>query len=408
MEVSTPKSTPFVFFVSNPSRRRASSKSCLLVHCCCVSSGIDRSDNAPSCRCSTSFTAPLQLSSLPASLPLTGVLVLAGVVDRATARCLPLQPLYLQVRRFCWSSAACWCNGGSPTLANGATHSRRYHRATAPSRCDLCVSSSARWSPHWLAVAPGVVAYELEPPSAASASLVSRRLRCWSAAAVGRSRLHVVAALDKDDDVTPNDVFLHVHTKDHDGAELVRRHAKECQATLDQSIDENQLYYDAVGDCPKRCVYGLGSHGRRKRRYADPDASTSRVPMVQRSKFDAIVQRLVQFEAFVQSQLGMRMDFEVSTSQAPPATTTTATTTTSGASPASWDRSSSFTGSSNTTMMIRTSRIGWMRSTLVTRMLYHPLKDVVGGARHQRKLAVAFAFRKTLLKQIAIESYDVR
>ncbi|KAK9140119.1 hypothetical protein Scep_009800 [Stephania cephalantha] len=45
---------------------------------------------------------------------------------------------------------------------------------------------------------------------------------------------------DEDDEVTPNDVFLHVHTKDHDGvtfidnisarfhAELVRRREKHC------------------------------------------------------------------------------------------------------------------------------------------------------------------------------------
>ncbi|KAK9158449.1 hypothetical protein Scep_005023 [Stephania cephalantha] len=40
--------------------------------------------------------------------------------------------------------------------------------------------------------------------------------------------------------------------------------------------------------------------------------------MVRRSEFDAVVQRLAQFEAFVQSQLGMRMDFGANTSQAPP------------------------------------------------------------------------------------------
>ncbi|KAK9163055.1 hypothetical protein Syun_003957 [Stephania yunnanensis] len=35
--------------------------------------------------------------------------------------------------------------------------------------------------------------------------------------------------------------------------------------------------------------------------------------MVRHSKFDAVIQRLAQFEAFVQSQLGMRMDFKMST-----------------------------------------------------------------------------------------------
>ncbi|KAK9083336.1 hypothetical protein Scep_029807 [Stephania cephalantha] len=44
----------------------------------------------------------------------------------------------------------------------------------------------------------------------------------------------------------------------------------------------------------------------------------SQEPMVQRSELDAVVQRLVQSEAFVQSQLGMRMDFSASTFQSPP------------------------------------------------------------------------------------------
>ncbi|KAK9101130.1 hypothetical protein Scep_024560 [Stephania cephalantha] len=104
-----------------------------------------------------------------------------------------------------------------------------------------------------------------------------------------------ILALDKDEDdeVTPNDVFLHVHTKDHDGvtfidsrsrvAKLVRRREEHTQATPDQPIDEEQLYYDAAGVCPKGRVYGLGSLARKTRRYADPGASTSPEPMVRRS-----------------------------------------------------------------------------------------------------------------------------
>ncbi|KAK9121278.1 hypothetical protein Syun_018895 [Stephania yunnanensis] len=122
---------------------------------------------------------------------------------------------------------------------------------------------------------------------------------------------------DEDDEVTPNDVSLHVHTKDLDGAELMRRREEHTRATLDQQIDEKQLYYDAVGECLKGYVYGLGSLVKRKSRYEDPSASTSRDPMVRRSKLDAVVQRLAQFEAFVHSQLGMRMDFGASTFQAP-------------------------------------------------------------------------------------------
>ncbi|KAK9104944.1 hypothetical protein Scep_021788 [Stephania cephalantha] len=111
-------------------------------------------------------------------------------------------------------------------------------------------------------------------------------------------------------EVTPNDVFLHVHTKDHDGvdsrsvqfhAKLVRRREEHTQATPNQPIDEKQLYYDAAGVCLKGRVCGLGSFARKKRRYAYP-----------------VVQRLAQFEAFVQSQLGMSIDFGANTSQAPP------------------------------------------------------------------------------------------
>ncbi|KAK9112071.1 hypothetical protein Scep_019590 [Stephania cephalantha] len=100
--------------------------------------------------------------------------------------------------------------------------------------------------------------------------------------------------------------------------ELVRRREEHTQATLNQSIDEEQLYYDAAGVCPKGHVYGLGSLVRKTRRYANPSATTSHEPMVRRSEFNAILQRLAQFEAFVKSQLGMRMDFGANTSQAPP------------------------------------------------------------------------------------------
>ncbi|KAK9093086.1 hypothetical protein Syun_027997 [Stephania yunnanensis] len=96
-----------------------------------------------------------------------------------------------------------------------------------------------------------------------------------------------ILALDKDEDdeVTPNDVFLYVHTKDHDGvtfidnrstqfyAKLVRRREEHTHATLDQSIAKKHLYYDAV--YPNGCVYGLRSLARKNRRYADPEASTS-------------------------------------------------------------------------------------------------------------------------------------
>ncbi|KAK9081033.1 hypothetical protein Syun_030713 [Stephania yunnanensis] len=126
---------------------------------------------------------------------------------------------------------------------------------------------------------------------------------------------------DEDDEVTLNDVFLHVYMKDHDGVtftdnilarfhvELVKRHEEHTQATPDRSINEKQLYYNAAGECSKGRVYGIISLAKRKRRYEDPGASTSWEPMVRRSELDAVVKRLTQFEDFVQSQLGMRMDF---------------------------------------------------------------------------------------------------
>ncbi|KAK9120762.1 hypothetical protein Syun_018379 [Stephania yunnanensis] len=42
-------------------------------------------------------------------------------------------------------------------------------------------------------------------------------------------------------------------------------------------VDDEVVYYKVAGECPKRRVYGLGSLRRKKRRYADPDASTSQV-----------------------------------------------------------------------------------------------------------------------------------
>ncbi|KAK9132664.1 hypothetical protein Scep_012192 [Stephania cephalantha] len=122
---------------------------------------------------------------------------------------------------------------------------------------------------------------------------------------------HIALDKDEDDEVTPNDVFLHVHMKDHNGltfidsisaqfhAKLVKRCEEYTQATPNQPIDEEQFYYDATGVCPKGRVYGLESLAGKNRRYADPGASTSQESMVRCSEFDAVAQRLAQFEAFV-------------------------------------------------------------------------------------------------------------
>ncbi|KAK9083168.1 hypothetical protein Scep_029639 [Stephania cephalantha] len=118
---------------------------------------------------------------------------------------------------------------------------------------------------------------------------------------VGQDPSFLALDRDEDDEVTPNDVFIHVHTKDHDGvtfidnrstrfhAKLMRRREEHTQATPDRPIDEKQLYYDAKS--AQRGVFMGSGHlprGREDMKIAVP------------------------------SQLGMRMDFGASTFQAPP------------------------------------------------------------------------------------------
>ncbi|KAK9127872.1 hypothetical protein Syun_016669 [Stephania yunnanensis] len=104
---------------------------------------------------------------------------------------------------------------------------------------------------------------------------------------------------------TVNEVYLHLHTVNHDGvtfidtrserfyAKLQRRHLELTQATPDQPVDDEAVYFNVAGECPKRCVYSLGSLGRKKRRYADPSASTSQMPeMVPRSEFDSVAEQI--------------------------------------------------------------------------------------------------------------------
>ncbi|KAK9160738.1 hypothetical protein Syun_007079 [Stephania yunnanensis] len=132
-----------------------------------------------------------------------------------------------------------------------------------------------------------------------------------------------VLALDRDenDESTLNDVFLHVHTKDHNGmtfidniskrfrVKLVRRREEHTRARPDRSIDEK--YYDAARECSKGHVYG--SLSKRKRRYEDLGA-----------------------KPFGKAH-GLRSKHFLGT------TTTTLAASTSGASSAVLDGSSSFT-----------------------------------------------------------------
>ncbi|KAK9085701.1 hypothetical protein Sjap_026112 [Stephania japonica] len=58
-------------------------------------------------------------------------------------------------------------------------------------------------------------------------------------------------------------------------AKIERRREELTQATLDQHMDEIQLYYDTLGDYPKGRVYAFRSNCRKKRRFGYPGASTS-------------------------------------------------------------------------------------------------------------------------------------
>ncbi|KAK9140865.1 hypothetical protein Scep_010546 [Stephania cephalantha] len=78
-----------------------------------------------------------------------------------------------------------------------------------------------------------------------------------------------------------------------DFAKLQRRRQELTQATPDQLVDDEAVYYNVAGEYPRGRVYGLGSLGRKKRRYANPGASTSQMPeMVPRSEFDSVAEQL--------------------------------------------------------------------------------------------------------------------
>ncbi|KAK9148571.1 hypothetical protein Scep_007328 [Stephania cephalantha] len=120
---------------------------------------------------------------------------------------------------------------------------------------------------------------------------------------------------------TVNELYLHLHTVNHYGVtfidtrserfydKLQRRRLELTQATPDQPVDDEAVYLNVAGECPKGRVYGLGSLGRKKRRYADPGASTSQMPeMVPRAEFDIVAEQLRKVMAFMHQQFGMTMD----------------------------------------------------------------------------------------------------
>ncbi|KAK9161197.1 hypothetical protein Syun_007538 [Stephania yunnanensis] len=120
---------------------------------------------------------------------------------------------------------------------------------------------------------------------------------------------------------TVNELYLHLHTVNHDGVtftdtrserfydKLRRRRLELTQATPDQPVDDEAVYLNVAGECPKGRVYGLGSLRRKKRRYADPGASTSQMlEMVPHAEFDIVAEQLRKVMAFMHKQFGMTMD----------------------------------------------------------------------------------------------------
>ncbi|KAK9109760.1 hypothetical protein Sjap_017820 [Stephania japonica] len=100
---------------------------------------------------------------------------------------------------------------------------------------------------------------------------------------------------------TVNELYLHLHTVNHDRMTFIDTRSERFyvssrgdvgsspEATPDQSVDDEAVYLNVAGECPKGRVYGLGSLGRKKRRYADPGASTSEMPdMVPRAEFNVV------------------------------------------------------------------------------------------------------------------------
>ncbi|KAK9114424.1 hypothetical protein Syun_021221 [Stephania yunnanensis] len=92
---------------------------------------------------------------------------------------------------------------------------------------------------------------------------------------------------------TVNELYLHLHTVNHDEMTFIDTRSERFYATPDQPVDDEVVYLNVAGECPRGRVYGLGSLGRKKRKYADPGVSTSQMPkMVPRAEFDIVADQL--------------------------------------------------------------------------------------------------------------------
>ncbi|KAK9169948.1 hypothetical protein Syun_002088 [Stephania yunnanensis] len=130
---------------------------------------------------------------------------------------------------------------------------------------------------------------------------------------------------------TVNDLYLHLHTVNHDRMTFIDTRSEQLcdrlqsrrqeltQATPDQSVDDEAVYLNVAGECSKGSVYGLGSVGRKKMRYGDPGASTSEKPdVVPRAEFNVVAEQLRKVMEFMQQHLGMNMDEVGLAQQQPP------------------------------------------------------------------------------------------
>ncbi|KAK9132326.1 hypothetical protein Scep_011854 [Stephania cephalantha] len=106
---------------------------------------------------------------------------------------------------------------------------------------------------------------------------------------------------------------------DRSGSMLRSDVGEVTQATPEQSVDDEAVYLNVAGESSKGRVYGLGSVGRKKRRYGAPGASTSQTPdVVPRAEFDVVAEQLRKVMEFMHQRLGMDMDEIGLAQQQPP------------------------------------------------------------------------------------------
>ncbi|KAK9100244.1 hypothetical protein Scep_023674 [Stephania cephalantha] len=170
------------------------------------------------------------------------------------------------------------------------------------------LSVSSRWSPFLrLVVLPGLSAV-----SGLAVSLFSPSRRAGL-----RHRRYLSLSLVSDSGNTHDQELFSFH-RDHspcDGFEEVLNcynvfaQLLRLSATPEQSVDDEAVYLNVAGKSSKGRVYGLGSVGRKKRRYGAPGATTSRTRGCGAAgEFDVVAEQLRKVMEFMHRRLGMDMD----------------------------------------------------------------------------------------------------